>query len=382
MATANTDVSTTHADSDEQARIDRALTHFKGGHWKYARDSKGDVMVFCWIQKVGCTRFKKVFNDLHMQLNFANRPERHYNYKDILRDPKIHKAMFFREPMSRFLSGYLDKCGDRTRVYCVRVFGVKDITFPDAVFKLKELDPNKLDGHFHAQTKHCGGLTKEILRTVFTTVEELQDQATTRQAMQKLMQYFHLTEKQFNNIYPIEKSGHATDANEKLQRYYNDPQLVGVVVKYFLEDYRTFEIALPEFAQQALLQLWATNDPYALDKESMEALGIGFSNPHAIATPLSHTRQQVAAGSIINGDRVNGNGWSSVPLSMYCLLFLIVAFFVLARSKPKKQRLLLPRRRETRKLTKKRFREATRLKVRDLRSTAAVLDKTESIIII
>ena len=46
---------------------------------------------------------------------------------------------------------------------------------------------------------------------------------------------------------------------------YADPKHVGVVVRFFYDDYITFQLALPEYARRALLHLQHTASPYALE---------------------------------------------------------------------------------------------------------------------
>lgn len=54
----------------------------------------------------------------------------------IFNDPSWTKAVFYREPLGRFLSGWLDKCDDISRVYCVHVFGGTNVSFRDAALSL------------------------------------------------------------------------------------------------------------------------------------------------------------------------------------------------------------------------------------------------------
>lgn len=164
--------------------------------------------MFCWIEKVGCSRFKEVFSKLHRHMNHSMRsgPGGHHYSTAAVQRPSVHKALFYREPMERFLSGYLDKCQGRPRIYCQRVFGGENRTFSEAVFLLKDMDPIRLDVHFNPQIYHCGGLSREMLDNVFSTVEQLKDPNTTRLAVKNMLQnHFHLTEEQFDNVYPDEK---------------------------------------------------------------------------------------------------------------------------------------------------------------------------------
>ena len=226
-------------------------------------------LMFCWIEKVGCTNFKKMLS--WPQLG-DRRPPR--SWKAIVFDPSWTKVAFYREPLSRFLSGYLEKCRSKVRVYCVMVFGSNETSFDEAVMSLEGRDKHALDGHFRQQSDHCGGLGHGLAR--FFKLELLEP-ATSRAKVGAMLQRSNLSTPQFDRLFPRHagargSKNHHTDAHGKAAAAYADPKHVGVVVKFFYDDYITFQLALPEYARRALLHLQHTASPYALEAGRLEEL--------------------------------------------------------------------------------------------------------------
>lgn len=315
--------------------------------WLYAKDEATDeTMAFCWIQKAGCTHFKEVHKRLCSVKDYLDRaPLVHKrsivkNASRLIVDKSVHKYVFYRDPMERFLSGYLDKCEGKSRSYCRMVFQAEWLPFPEAVFKLLDMDPFKMDGHFRPQSTHCGGLNRIIVEQTFTHVARLQNEETTRQEMKYMIQHTFqdVTDEEFDRIYPARKmAAHATDANEKLKRFYSDPQLVGIVVNFFLEDYLAFDFLPHEFAQEALLDLRARQDPYAVEDEKLLKLGMELPDigPVSMSTntmeAVIQTDYTFSSGlGIIMADasplRVSKN---SQPAAVYYLLFALLVKLLL-----------------------------------------------------
>ena len=100
---------------------------------------------------------------------FSNTPAKHGLTKndvaDLLVDPTWYKATFYREPLSRFLSGYRSKCEpghDRDTKHCLKEFGSKRASFPEAASALAQLDKTIVDKaqvvdvHWQRQARFCG----------------------------------------------------------------------------------------------------------------------------------------------------------------------------------------------------------------------------------
>ena len=169
------------------------------------KDGSGRLL-FCWIQKVGCTSFKKLLSPHQTHIRKAGVPGGNpvQIWNNIFHNKSWHKALFYREPLERFLSGYLDKCIKEQKhgTYCVNVFGSRNATFDEAVRVLIHQDPNKLDGHFHSQVDFCGGL-KHTLPS-FDTVERL-DPLTSRASVGNMLKKANITSIHFDTLYIHQK---------------------------------------------------------------------------------------------------------------------------------------------------------------------------------
>ena len=118
----------------------------------------------------------------------------------------------------------------------------------------------------------CGGLKHTL--PLFDTVERL-DPQTSRASVGKMLKKANITSIHFDTLYPPKGSGatgHETGAARSVERHYNNPQYVGIVVNFFYEDYNLLNIPLPDFAVDALLELNRTGDEFRLQLERLERL--------------------------------------------------------------------------------------------------------------
>lgn len=284
------------------------------------------------MHKVSCTNFKALLHAAAPLLDKGAREAQRTAYRNIntiFNDPSWTKAVFYREPLGRFLSGWLDKCNDVSRVYCVHVFGDMNVSFRDAVLSLAhgcnrarsfvhapppapvrrwvegdgddpdDLDDDHLgrpqlqpcltrktgavagwgerhtmDGHFRQQTDFCGGLGAAL--GGYQVVQQL-ELSTSRERVGKMLARSNITEvpnKVFDRLYPHQgaRGGHSKRADEKLEQYYSDPQLVGIVTRFYYDDYVNFQIPLPAFARRTLDELAARRDPFAMPTEQLNVL--------------------------------------------------------------------------------------------------------------
>jgi len=270
--------------------------------WLYVWPPHGGPFMFCWIQKVGCTNFKALINPQSANATYLrkilghHRSDLYAEYDRMIRNASIFKAVFYRDPLERFLSGYLDKCAKRSRVYCITVFGKEDATFEEAVHILNDKrDPVHLDGHFHHQRDFCGGLEEYLPH--FDFVEQLR-RDTPRQKVDEMLCRANVSSNRFDELYPPAQGGegrrqeHATHAYERLVQYYDRPELVGIVVDYYYDDYFTFGIALSDFAVAALLQLNATdNHRHKLNQSRLESL-LALTTPSRAGLGISRAKDK------------------------------------------------------------------------------------------
>ena len=161
-------------------------------------------LLFCYVEKVGCSMFNQLFRMLRMYhpeqtsnerewlaaSHFGRANPKHFNMthrdlQDLVNNEEWTKAIFYRDPADRFLSGFKSKCGGSDadgKRSCGHAFG----TFLDDKGKKQPL----LDGgvpsfhqsiemthnntkhvfknmHFKPAAKFCGGLDRSIDRYNF-----------------------------------------------------------------------------------------------------------------------------------------------------------------------------------------------------------------------
>lgn len=162
-------------------------------------------LLFCYVDKVGCSMFNDLFRVLRMvhlvlaknnatntdelkyqakQLWFRNTPKHHSlsssDLERIMINPNWTKAVFFRDPASRFLSAYRSKCGRKDRNgarQCKTVFGSKITSQKGSADAFHEFFHNyqqnntnnqvhqrfKMSNpHFNPMSKFCGGLNNTL----------------------------------------------------------------------------------------------------------------------------------------------------------------------------------------------------------------------------
>lgn len=137
---------------DEEDVLYRAKNSFQSMFWAVS-----DRMIiipeynfmFCWIEKVACTNFNKLFNvvvghperNAHSSTVYASRntagyffdPKKglknarkvYHGVESILKNESWHKAVFFRHPVDRYLSSYRSQCTDNIHKprHCHDTFG-------------------------------------------------------------------------------------------------------------------------------------------------------------------------------------------------------------------------------------------------------------------
>ena len=251
-------------------------------------------LYFCYLEKVGCAMFNNIFRLLRLytldasmtheeklyqatQIWFRNSPGHHKltisNLNDILIDPNWTKAVFHREPTSRFLSAVVNEClidDEHTDyVFCRRVFGDR-VNVSTAVDLLSKQQFNP-DPHFLPQGKLCGNLAstiqyydyiqplerkavKQNLQTLFTHVGVPNDfqgkllplvdrgghhNHTHREDISKLHDGLLLR----GNVLEAHDTNYSDNLVTKEGRYTTSLQLQHVR-QYYLEDYETFNLPL------------------------------------------------------------------------------------------------------------------------------------------
>jgi len=240
-------------------------------------------MIFCYIEKVACTQFNHLFNtitgakSIYLDWKWYRNSLKAVGWskqqlEDAIVNPAWHKAVFYREPMERFLSGYRSKCEEGHDSdgpnHCRPFFGKRFPTFPEAVNAVARMDQQmsdaeqmdqKSDVHWTRQTKFCGGLDRTL--QYYDTVVQV-DHHTAREEVQKMLNKSGIESSDlplFDKLFPKGtvgntglNKGHVTAADAHMLEYYNTPDLTNTILEHYMEDYVLFGIRAPPWAVTAL----------------------------------------------------------------------------------------------------------------------------------
>jgi hypothetical protein len=198
-------------------------------------------------------------------------------------DPKWHKAVFYRDPIERFVSGYISKCipgHDKDRFHCTDAFGKRNATFAEAVAAVSKMDSRtssheqQIDVHFKRQSRFCG-----LDRTLqyYNTVEMLQKN-TARAKVTKMLKTVGVNDPEaidnFDILFPppgvdpgVQRDeenpfgahnpwltkAHNSNSEKQAQRFLNDSVAVAALVDHYVEDYLLFGIQAPGWVVKHML---------------------------------------------------------------------------------------------------------------------------------
>jgi len=227
-------------------------------------------------------------------------PQSYVELEKILVDPSWRKALFYREPLSRFLSAFLFSCrGEKKwRWMCADIFGSSEASFSAAVATLHtyggKVAPNgdrshrgtaEMDAHVRPQADFCGGHLHDTLHR-YDTVVEL-DPSSSRTHVQALLGGFlsenDVVQSEFDRLFPPDgklQNGHDTHSHERVYEFYSaeDPALVGTVIDFYYRDYIIFHIEPPTFAMEILRNL-TNEDKFSRDKMSQLEKIVSTNSP-------------------------------------------------------------------------------------------------------
>lgn len=192
-------------------------------------------------------------------------------------EPGWTSAAFVRDPLDRFLSGYLSKCTpdhDLDHEICVEVFGDFPVSFAHAVAVLNATDadfaPGWATNHFRRQSSFCDGAIADG-RIDHTYVL---DRTTSRRDMlavlaragvsaemavdavpaldyhfPPLQQRPQTAQEQAETVGPFE---HSTHAEKQRESYFSDPAHVRLLLRHFAPDYHILPIPVPPWAAEVV----------------------------------------------------------------------------------------------------------------------------------
>ena len=245
-----------------------------GGTMKLLISEKYNMM-YCYIQKNGCTQGVQLFLEASNQRvsgdvwstwynapkHGAKHPGKHEPWSVTFPEQEVSAAwrndsfariVYVRDPAERLLSGYLQKCkqaGQRSQ-HCI---GFKDTSRPVPSFEefVLALTPKSIHGnqHFMMQSQHCGLYNKSWKFNHIIDMSSPGFQTKVRQ----LYLDRGVAASVVNKNYPEHKSGntggHDTSAKQKMTQFYGSSgrnnTLLNKVFKLFEQDYVLFD-TLPQ----------------------------------------------------------------------------------------------------------------------------------------
>lgn len=272
-------------------------------------------LLFCYVEKVACRNFNDLFAGIRKSYDpkmihtkkttgwFQNSPfERGYTKEDIegiLVNRSWHKALFYRDPVERFVSAYRSKCEGADpdgRWVCAMTFGSPEASFPLAVHRLRESDQKrrtekeeieheyKMNEHFMKQSSFCGGLMNSA--QYYNTIESL-EKDTAAKKVTKLLHDIGADPSwvdNFDELFPAGEpndasladistktreaaSASATDAHntnslEHLRDYLppNHPETLAALIQHYQDDYTLFNITAPSWQAKIAESVMQTGD--------------------------------------------------------------------------------------------------------------------------
>ena len=237
-------------------------------------------ILFCYIEKVGCTTFNHLFAALRGQKWkwFLNSPSEHNMTKSdlekVIADPSWHKAVFYRHPLDRLLSAYKSKCefsphrDSDGATHCQAALNLLKIgrsslnrtqDFRTVVKYLADHNTayhkQRMNVHWAPQSVFCGGLTKNL--HYFQTVELFNPQDL-RGKVETMLKSAGIKKpatdiKDFDITFSGNKQQQKrwTHAEQFALEYYTSG-IVRDSIRYYLEDYLLFGVPLRGWALQFL----------------------------------------------------------------------------------------------------------------------------------
>ena len=198
---------------------------------------------------------------------------------DALSSAEWSHAVFVRDPIERFVSGYLSKCApghDSDRYICERVFGARNASLAQAVAVLaaaaregRDLPGGVPQDHFRLQSRFCNGA---VGAGKFELMYEL-DPATSRDNVADMLQHVGVDEPAlatpaFEAHFPppaklkLHATQHDTNAHNRsralLEREADGRNLMRALLAFYAPDYRALAsvLSVPRWAADLAGDEW------------------------------------------------------------------------------------------------------------------------------
>ena len=238
-------------------------------------------LLFCYIEKVAGTSFNSLFN--HIAGHKTNRLKNMWFLNDfrrrglkmrdvigLLGNESWHKAVFYRDPVDRFVSAYISKCVLRSKDkfsrkgsrHCKDIFGNRTATFHQALKVVSQVSAIG-NAHWLQQFQFCGDLRKHL--SSFETVELLEPGTMNLKVKRMLSRASILVTEDIvaavDQYFPLMRSdndsssgtsdwrrGAFTNASAEARSFFEasggGAENLAAVVRHYIEDYRLFNMTV------------------------------------------------------------------------------------------------------------------------------------------
>ena len=235
-------------------------------------NNDNQMLKMCSIEKIGTKHWRKVQCKLNRpdQTNLTGQP---CNIPDdeLTRIESTHKFVFLRDPLERFLSGFLDKC-ERTRLtegHCepLAVFQesvqlVEGIVDHKRTFFETYVDtmPIKWNMHFYPLSLYCDGLFRHLHEYTFVgsmgasfyeDVHQFGQLYPNHTRLHNVLEEVFKLDKHLASLNASQNVGVETAAASYVQEYYS-ARTVRRVLEYMAIDYVRLGLSIPSWAQDML----------------------------------------------------------------------------------------------------------------------------------
>jgi len=261
-----------HSQSTQNPLMFTSFNH--GSSYQGLYVNKTAKFAFCTIEKNACSKWTAILNKLKTGDVNLNGPSYDISHKTfsaeealaVFSDDSAIRAVFVRDPLERFLSGFLNKCtgNNCANPFCFmrsKAMSGQKIPFEAAVKWLQSSNAADLDGHFKLQSKHC-----ELDRRIHEyNVVQVMKPSTLSKDASCLLEKANLARlntqgsKNGNKVFWEDENKEDERYTELLKHFYTR-EAAEVVLKIFERDYQTFSLPRPSWIDSANGQFYNKAD--------------------------------------------------------------------------------------------------------------------------
>lgn len=243
-------------------------------------------LLFCYIDKVNSRAFNEIFRAVRSSYDpgqalgplwFRNTYWQHNYSKEELRhlfvNSSWHKAVFFRDPLERFIAAFETQCGSNESSHlsrCTAMFGTSPLSLSEAIKRFHGNVDEALSsdrwgsGQLMRQIQFCGGLGDTL--SFYDTVVRL-DPSTVHGDVEELLTVVGVPSERakafVHDAFPKQlDSGAQTssplpyDLDQRLPHYFgtaeSQPWMVRALLRHYKRDYVKLNLSVPGWAREVL----------------------------------------------------------------------------------------------------------------------------------